>query len=231
MALILSIETASKACSVALHDKGILKHTVISFEERSAAERLTLLIEKLIKESDYKLADLKAIAVSMGPGSYTGLRIGVSTAKGLCFGLNIPLIAINSLDAIIEKSKNDFNGYVCAMLDARRMEVYTKVVNTEGMLEILPVHAEIIEEHSFKGILAEKAVYFCGEGFLKCKQVLENSPNSLFAEKEEGPVAEYVGILAYKKYMEKQFENLPDFEPFYLKEFLASTPKMKKVTT
>lgn len=167
-----------------------------------------------------------AVSVSAGPGSYTGLRIGVSTAKGLCYGYDIPLIAVDTLKII---SKNALTGItekkdvlLCPMIDARRMEVYTALYNTD--LEVIrPVSAEIISENSFAEILEEKTIYFFGNGSGKCKSIITH-PNARFLDNAV-PLAENMMQLAEHKFSQKEFVDTAYFEPFYLKEFQATTPK------
>jgi len=226
MALILSIDTSTNGCSAAIHDSGVLLSNFELFVERSSAEMLTTLIGQVLKVSGLIFEDIEALAVSKGPGSYTGLRIGVSTAKGICYAQDLPLISINSLDTMLNQV---FNGLVCPMLDARRMEVYCKVVSKEGK-EIWPTSALVIYEDTFKDLLVENRILFCGEGALKCKEVI-NHPNAFFIGNEIRPKASDMGLMAFNKFTLKDFENVSDFEPYYLKEFVGTTPsKNKKVT-
>jgi tRNA threonylcarbamoyladenosine biosynthesis protein TsaB len=226
MALILSIETSTNGCSAAIHDSGILLCNFELFAERSSAEMLTTLIKQVLEVSKLSFDDLDAVAVSKGPGSYTGLRIGVSTAKGICFAKDLPLISINSLDTMFNPL---FDGLTCPMLDARRMEVYCKVVSKKGE-ELLPTTALVINQDSFKDLLDNNQILFCGEGALKCKELINHS-NAHFVGNEIRPRAAKMGELSHKKFEASVFENVADFEPFYLKEFVGTTPsKNKKVT-
>lgn len=176
-----------------------------------------------------KMDDLAAVAVSMGPGSYTGLRIGVSTAKGLCYALDIPLIAINTLEAMANGFKASHPGdsaFFCPMIDARRMEVYTAVYNHQ-LEEILPVAARIIDAESFAGLLENQEIIFFGDGAMKCSDVLAGNPNARFSPDFLNSAKDFT-ILAYKKFSEAKFEDVAYFEPFYLKDFLVTQPKSLK---
>ncbi len=228
--MILSIDTTSTVVSVAIHKNGELIAKLNAETERSAAENLTLMIEEVLNKAQSTFQDLAAIAVAKGPGSYTGLRIGVSSAKGLCFGLDLPLISINSLD-IIKEAHLDLNAdIICAMLDARRMEVYTKIFDL-GQNTIIKETCAVIMDHSFLELFPKDAkVVFCGQGFRKCQSILEELPNAYLVEQEQAPLAEHMGFLANEKWLKKDFEDINSFEPYYLKEFMATTPKNKKTT-
>jgi tRNA threonylcarbamoyladenosine biosynthesis protein TsaB len=219
MALILNIETATTVCSVSISKDGQL----IAFKEQngdySHAENLTLFIEEVIKQSGITLKQLDAVAVSKGPGSYTGLRIGVSTAKGLCYALEKPLIAINTLEHLSLSLSLKEGELACAMIDARRMEVYCAIYDQQGK-ELMPTSAEIIDEHSFAGFLKEHKIIFVGDGAAKCKDVLSKNKNAVFVE-NIFPSAKNMIPLSEKAFQKKQFENLAYFEPFYLKDFVA----------
>lgn len=224
MAVILSLETATPVCSVALHSDGEILGTSHLFIKQSASSKLAVMIDELLKRCDVQSKSLGAVAVSAGPGSYTGLRIGVATAKGMCFTLGIPLIAVNTLESMVTKIADRYSEEVifCPMLDARRMEVYCLLTNNR--LEILaPTQAKVIDETSFSGTLENNKVVFFGNGADKCKEAIISS-NAVFL-KDIVPSAEQVGNLAYKRFMAEKFENLADFEPFYLKDFLIKKPK------
>ncbi|WP_353776815.1 tRNA (adenosine(37)-N6)-threonylcarbamoyltransferase complex dimerization subunit type 1 TsaB [Winogradskyella sp. 3972H.M.0a.05] len=222
MSLILSIETTTTNCSVSLSKNG---ETLILKEDYgqgySHAERLHVYIDDVIKESGHSLSDLDAVAVSKGPGSYTGLRIGVSAAKGLCFALNVPLISVSTLESLAHQVKES-KGYIVPMLDARRMEVYAEVFNTEYNSE-RNIEAQIIDEESFKSYLEEDKVYFIGNGVEKTKTVISHS-NANFIEGKL-PSANEMGHLAYNKYKKNDIEDVAYFEPYYLKDFVAIKPK------
>jgi tRNA threonylcarbamoyladenosine biosynthesis protein TsaB len=165
MALLLSLETSTKICSVAVHFNSDLISSTELHIEQSHASRLAPLIEATLKVAGVERSQLNAVVVSSGPGSYTGLRIGVSTAKGLCYALRIPLIAVNTLDLMAyEVSRlNNTNTLLCPMIDARRMEVYCKVTDND-LKEVLPVEARVIDENTFKDILQSNQIYFFGDG-------------------------------------------------------------------
>jgi tRNA threonylcarbamoyladenosine biosynthesis protein TsaB len=193
---------------------------------------LTTFIDDILKENDLKPSDLDGVAISMGPGSYTGLRIGVSTAKGLCFGSNIPLIAINTLQAMtkaLQENKSMLNGvknmndaYFCPMIDARRMEVYTAFFNNQTELK-REISADIIDENSYKEELSNREIVFFGDGSGKCKEILANE-NGIFLD-DVTPTAIGMIELAENKFKNEEFEDVAYFEPFYLKDFVATTPK------
>lgn len=218
MALILNIETATTNCSVSISKDG---KTVFLKEDNnknySHAESLHLFIDAVLKESSIILADIDAIAVSKGPGSYTGLRIGVSAAKGLCFALNKPLISVPTLQALAHQVKVE-DGFVVSMLDARRMEVYSSIFDSHYN-QIRDTEAEILDENSFKEYLKKGKVYFIGNGVEKTKEILTHS-NAIFIE-DKLPSANEMGLLAYNKYKISDFEDVAYFEPYYLKDFIA----------
>lgn len=227
MALILYIETSEQICSVAISDENKIIGIKESTSDRAHASALTVLINELLTENGFTINQLSAVTVSMGPGSYTGLRIGVSAAKGICYALNIPLIAINTLLALtygmlaIEKFDNNF--LFCPMVDAKRMEVYKAIYNIN--LEIIePTIAEIIDNESFNKLLLHNKVLFFGSGALKCKQVINN--NNAFFNLNIKPRAEYLLLPALNKFKNKQFEDIAYFEPFYLKDFVVSISKI-----
>lgn len=221
MSYILNIETATKNCSVALAKEGkTILCKEIAEEGYSHAERLHVFIEEIINEAGIGMKELNAIAVSQGPGSYTGLRIGVSAAKGLCYALNIPLIAVDTLQALASKVKID-KGLIVPMIDARRMEVYSAVFFTslEKKREVL---AEVITESSFEDI--EETVYFVGDCNEKCKSVLTKD-NFVFLDDIKYPSANEMSALSFDKYKKSDTVDVAYFEPYYLKDFLMTTPK------
>lgn len=222
MALILNLETATKCCSVCLAENG----KVISIKEEwsdkySHAEQINLFIEDVLKEAGHKLNDLDAIAISAGPGSYTGLRIGTSTAKGICYALGIPLISVNSLKALAAQMVVQ-GGLICPMFDARRMEVYCALYN-DKLEEIQSTDAIVIDEASFSANLQENQLYFIGPGAEKCKDVLNHS-NAVFDEQFQVSAKGMVA-LSQSKFDNEDFEDVAYFEPAYLKDFIAGTPK------
>ena len=222
MAIILNIETATKNCSVSVAKDG---ETVALKELNdggySHAEKLHEFIKDVVLEAGIELSDLKAIAVSKGPGSYTGLRIGVSAAKGLCFALNIPLISVNTLQSL-SQTISIKAGYIIPLLDARRMEVYSSVYNEkyENCREVL---AEIITENSFETYLEKDKVYFLGDGAEKCKEFIQH-PNAVFMD-DKFPSAKEMCMLSYVKYKKNDIEDVAYFEPFYLKDFVVIISK------
>ena len=224
MGLILNIETATTVCSVSLAKEGEL----ISFKEYngeySHAENLTLFIENILQQAQVSLSDINAVSVSKGPGSYTGLRIGVSTAKGLCYALNKPLIAIDTLKHLslsVSNSKLQVSGSVlfCPMIDARRMEVYCAVYDTKNNC-IKATSAEIIDENSFSDLLKDNVIYFFGDGAAKCKNILSQNKNAVFID-NIFPTAKEMITLSEQAFNNERFEDIAYFEPFYLKDFVA----------
>jgi tRNA threonylcarbamoyladenosine biosynthesis protein TsaB len=223
MSLILNIETATPVCSVALGRDGTLLVHKTSSEHNIHSEKLTVFIENIMLECGFDFNMLDAIAVSEGPGSYTGLRIGASVAKGLCYGLDKPLISIKTLQAMAYGMSihcPDENALYCPMIDARRMEVYTALYDFKGN-EIETTTAKVIDAMSFQDVLAKQKVLFAGDGMEKCKEVIK-SPNSLFLE-QFCHSSEWMIPLAEAKWKSKQFADTAYFEPFYLKEFQAWT--------
>ncbi|GAB4019701.1 tRNA (adenosine(37)-N6)-threonylcarbamoyltransferase complex dimerization subunit type 1 TsaB [Spirosoma migulaei] len=224
--LILSLDTSTANCSVALHQGGSLLGCYELFTERTSASMLTTLISDVVQQAGYELGQLDAVAVAKGPGSYTGLRIAVSTAKGLCFALDKPLLAVNTLAGMAGQVREYFPaGYtLCPMIDARRMEVYCAFYDTSG-LEIQPTSAQIIDENSFSNWLTLGPVVFFGDGAAKCRSLLGEHPNAFFPAIHIVPSARTIGQLATSVYDAGQFENLATFEPFYLKDFMTTQPK------
>ena len=221
MSYILNIETATKNCSVALAKEGkTILCKEIAEEGYSHAERLHVFIEEIIKEAGISFQDLSAIAVSQGPGSYTGLRIGVSAAKGLCFALNIPLIAVDTLQVLAAQAKVS-NGLIIPMLDARRMEVYSAIF-TSKYEKIRAVQAEIITENSFEDL--EETLYFVGDCTEKCKSVLTKE-NFIFLEEIKYPSAKEMSFLSFERYKKNNTVDVAYFEPYYLKDFMMTVSK------
>ncbi|MGR7812450.1 tRNA (adenosine(37)-N6)-threonylcarbamoyltransferase complex dimerization subunit type 1 TsaB [Lacinutrix undariae] len=224
MALILNIETTTTNCSVSLSYEGeILVLKEDNNANYSHAEWLHVFIEDIIASSDYELKDIDAVAVSKGPGSYTGLRIGVSAAKGLCFALDKPLISISTLEALAHQV-NASEGVIIPMLDARRMEVYSAIFDS-SFNEVRKIEAQILDETSFASYLAKGLVYFVGNGVEKTKTLL-TSTNAIFVD-DKLPSAREMGALAEIKYKKNDIEDVAYFEPYYLKDFIALKPKPK----
>jgi tRNA threonylcarbamoyladenosine biosynthesis protein TsaB len=224
MALILHIETATSVCSVALAEDGKLLSLKEENKANTHAEKITLFISDVLEEAGKKIQDLNAVAVSSGPGSYTGLRIGVSTAKGLCYALDKPLIAINSLKGLANSIRNSQlsidNSLLVPMIDARRMEVYCAVYDSQ-LDEIEKTAAKIIDTDSFAHLLKEKKIYFFGDGAEKCKPFFLKNNNAVFMDTVFSSAGSMIA-LAYKKFQQREFEDVGLFEPFYLKEFMDS---------
>ena len=223
--MILSIETSTKICSVALHNKGVLLAESTLYVDKSHSEKLAVLIKDLLSYADISTKELSAVAIAGGPGSYTGLRIGTSTAKGLCYALNIPLIAVNTLESMASGVANHMTeeAILCPMLDARRMEVYSLLMDAD-LNTIQATEAKIIDENSFSEELKKHKILFFGNGSPKCKPLLGGNKNAVFLD-IQSTSAVHVGKLAWAKFQKKAFEDLAYFEPEYLKEFIAIKPK------
>lgn len=221
MAYILNLETATKNCSVAVANDGqVLAFREMAEQGYSHAEKLHVFIEEVLKEANLQFKDLDAIAVGQGPGSYTGLRIGVSAAKGLAFALGIPLMAIDTL-AVLAAQANISDGLIVPVLDARRMEVYSAIFDS-GLQKIREVQAEIITEDSFADL--EGTVYFVGDCLDKCKTVLNRS-NFVFLDEVIYPSAKEMATLSNFKYKKNDSVDVAYFEPFYLKDFMVTSKK------
>ncbi len=219
MAYILAIETTTKNCSVAIfQNQNLLALEELYSDNYSHAEKLTLFVSNVLKKTDISIKKLSAIACSKGPGSYTGLRIGVSVAKGLCYALDIPLISIPTLKAMaygISRTK-DFE-LLCPMIDARRMEVFSAIYNKKN-IEVRKVQADIVDSQTYKEYFSQKVLFF-GDGAIKCKSVINDS-NAYFLDHIH-PSAKDLGFLAFNSFIEKKFEDIAYFEPYYLKDFVA----------
>ena len=231
MAAILIIETSTEVCSVALSVNGDLIDLTESKEGQNHARLVTVFAEELLHRNNIKPSELLAVAVSKGPGSYTGLRIGVSTAKGICFALRIPLIAIGTLEAMTRYVLNNRNllnipedkpTLFCPMIDARRMEVFSMLFSENGSI-LKPITAEIVDETFLSEELTQNKVVFFGNGSDKCKQMLKPD-NALFISQLDAS-AKYMCELVWESYINNQFENVAYFEPFYLKDFVATVSK------
>ena len=221
MIYILNIETATKNCSVSLAKNGeTILCKEIAEQGYSHAEKLHVFIEEILKEIGVSTHDLKAIAVSKGPGSYTGLRIGVSAAKGLCYALGIPLISIDTLQVLAKQVVVE-NGLIVPMIDARRMEVYSAVFDTNHK-KIMEVQAEILTEESYAEIT--ETIYFIGDCQENCKTVLVKN-NFHFISEITFPSANEMSFLSYEKFTKNDFEDVAYFEPFYLKDFMIAKSK------
>jgi tRNA threonylcarbamoyladenosine biosynthesis protein TsaB len=233
MTYVLYIETSGEICSVALSDGDVLINSLENEETQAHAAILTKQIEEVLRISNIGIKDLAAIAVSKGPGSYTGLRIGVSTAKGICFAQNIPLIAVNTLESIargiLETEMNNLeylgftdSDYLCIMTDARRMEVYTALFDAKGKT-ISETSATIIDETMHSSILKNHKVFFAGSGSEKASTIIK-LPNAIFLYGFKAHATGMISI-AFQSFQNKKFENTGYFEPYYLKDFIATKPK------
>lgn len=228
MSLILQIETATTSCSVALVQNGQLLAVQERDERNIHAEAITLFIENVCTSAGKTYRDLDAVAVSSGPGSYTGLRIGVSTAKGLCFALDKPLIAVSTLkamaDGLAQRLQNQPTPglLLCPMIDARRMEVFTAIFDADGN-QVMPTEAKIIDNESYAELLDKHEILFFGDGAGKCRETLTH-PNARFAD---GFVNSAVHLTAQAaaKFNGADFEDVAYFEPYYLKDFVAGKKK------
>lgn len=231
MITILNIETSGTSCSVSLS----INDKVISLKETNAgkshASLLTPFIDEVLKNANISFQELNAVSVSKGPGSYTGLRIGVSTAKGIAYALELPVIGINSLKILTYgfiQNYPEYNGnddiLFCPMIDARRMEVYTSLF-TSSLKPVTQITAEIINENTFNSFLSGKKIIFFGDGAPKGKSIITDS-NAQFIE-FTNLSAKYMNTLSLQAFKEQKFENTAYFEPFYLKDFIAGIPKKK----
>ena len=232
MALILCIETGTDICSVGISRDGELISLRESNEGRDHAKRVAVFVDELLRENDIRPCDLDAIAVGKGPGSYTGLRIGVSFAKGLCYGLNKPLIAVGSLNALTAVAREDYEAGIvdvenwdsatlCPMVDARRMEVYTRLYTVAGE-PLSDVMAEVVDETTFADVRRDKQLVIFGNGAAKCCEAM---PDATFVE--VAPSARGLARLAERRLQAGLTEDIAYFEPFYLKDFVVIPSKKK----
>ncbi|MFA5639181.1 MAG: tRNA (adenosine(37)-N6)-threonylcarbamoyltransferase complex dimerization subunit type 1 TsaB [Bacteroidales bacterium] len=226
MCYLLCIETSTEVCSVALAKENQLVAVKENHQGNTHAEQLMPFVDSIVNEAGINVKQLDAVAVSEGPGSYTGLRIGVSTAKGLCYVLNKPLISVSTLQSMAWGARKNYSGdyFYCPMIDARRMEVYCAVYDSQ--LQIVDaIQNKIIYADAFGSILDKQKIVFSGNAVEKCKNILALHHHSIFSETKTS--AAYMLELAYQKYIHHNFENLAYFEPFYLKEFVAGKPHVK----
>jgi len=227
MATILHIETSTEVCSVAVSQDGLCVFEREDREGPNHAVKSGIFIDEALSHIDSQLLTLDAVAVSGGPGSYTGLRIGVSTAKGVCFGRDAQLISVPTLEVLCvpvllqEKVKED-NALLCPMLDARRMEVYAALFD-RSLREVRPTQADIVDGDTYRAFLDERLVYFFGNGAAKCVEVIDH-PNARFIEGVV-PLARWMFPLAERRFFDQKFEDVAYFEPFYLKDFVAKAAR------
>ncbi len=221
MNYILNIDTATETAHISIAANGTLLYKLVNEIQKDHAAFVQPAIEQALKDTGLNFADIKAVAVTAGPGSYTGIRVGMASAKGICYALNKPFIAVNTL-AVMAKAAtlqmSDENILYCPMIDARRMEVFTAVYNI-ALQEVMPPCALILDENSFAGYLQHNTLLFTGNGAAKWKPVINNA-NALFLQLEQLPVA--FAALSYQYYSNKSFANLAYTDPFYIKEFKAN---------
>lgn len=221
MSLILNIDTALDAASVCLaNDEEILQLT-INENPKDQGGWLHLTIAEMLRQSGHRPNQLHAVAVSIGPGSYTGLRVGLAAAKGICYALNIPLIAVNTLELMAFAVKEEATDLICPMIDARRMEVFTAVYD-KSMQEKISARALIIDETSFAGALSSSPILFCGNGSKKLQLLITNS-NAAFSDNHSN--ASHLAVLSWNRFRKKQFADLAYTEPLYIKEFYSPARK------
>ncbi|MCF8331492.1 MAG: tRNA (adenosine(37)-N6)-threonylcarbamoyltransferase complex dimerization subunit type 1 TsaB [Bacteroidales bacterium] len=228
MAIILNIETSTRICSVAVAEGDKILASRHQSDTQEHARILHPFIEEVIEEAGIKYQNLDAVAVSEGPGSYTGLRIGVSTAKGLCYARNLPLVSVSTLKAMALHAISEINkknALYAPMIDARRMEVYLAVFDAFGTMK-KKINAEIVDQDSLKEFYSLKRVYYFGDGAEKCQKVFDEKLN-MKLHKGGLPSAEFMNVIAQEKFSGKQFVDLAYFEPFYLKDFIAAKPRVK----
>ncbi len=219
MSYILHIETSTKKCSVALAKDGKLVHSVhISDGSFNHAEKLHLFIEEVLEKSEIKLKDIAAIAISKGPGSYTGLRIGVSTAKGLCYALEIPLLSVSTLETLARQLNVGDNEWIAPMIDARRMEVFTQLFDKDFNAKNAP-NALIVDSTAFDAY--NNTIHILGDGAEKCMEILQDK-RFIFHIENKYPSAEQMIEIAHEKFLRKDFEDVAYFEPYYLKDFMLN---------
>ena len=231
MALLLNLESSTEVCSVSLAENGQLVDFIESDEGQNHARLLSVFAEDLMSRNGLLFSQLKAVSISKGPGSYTGLRIGVSLAKGICFANQIPLIAISPLKSMSAHVSSNLEQYAiqpasdllfCPMIDARRMEVYTAIYDRDNR-EVEPVAAKIVDSSTFQPYLEKHSIVFFGNGAAKCKSRIDHR-NALFIS-DIKTSAQFMCALAQKAYENNEFEDVAYFEPFYLKDFIAGIPK------
>lgn len=227
MSCILNIETSTDVCSVAISDNGQMIFNKEDHSGPNHAVKLGVYVDEALSFIDAHGISLEAVAVSCGPGSYTGLRIGVSMAKGICYGRDVKLISIPTLElmavpVLLGEHPAEEDALIVPMLDARRMEVYAKVMD-RALKEVRPIQADIVDAETYKEYLDRGTVYFFGNGAEKCMEVI-NHPNARLVKGIE-PLAKNMAPLAEKRFVEGKFEDVAYFVPFYLKDFVAKMPK------
>lgn len=230
MSIILNIETATPVCSIALSDNNQILALRETSEKNSHSQVVAVFIDEMLKDCGLKPADLDAVAVSKGPGSYTGLRIGVSTAKGICYALGKPLISVGTLKAMALGMAQKFNNpgnlpvLFAPMIDARRMEVYTALYD-QNLMVVKEVYAAIVDNDTFSDLIGSHIICFAGDGAEKCRETL-NHPNFRLLDDFTASAA-YMKDFSAEKFNAGQFEDTAYFEPYYLKDFVAGPPRVK----
>lgn len=227
MSCILHIETSTSVCSVAVSQDGACIFEKADRSGHNHAERLGSFVDEALSFTDNHAIPFDAVAVSCGPGSYTGLRIGVSMAKGVCYGRDLKLIAVPTLQLLcvpllLRETIKEENALLCPMIDARRMEVYSQVFD-RALHEVRPIQADVVEADTYNEYLDKGPVYFFGDGAMKCKDTITH-PNAHFIPGIE-PLAKYMMPLAEKRMMDGKYEDVAYFVPFYLKNFVAKMPR------
>ncbi len=225
MSLILNIDTTTNVCSVAVANKGKLIDVIETTDDKNHSHVLTVFIEKIFNKNKLNIQDLSAVAISEGPGSYTGLRIGTSVAKGICYANNIPLISIDTLQALaynVKKTADYNNGLICPMIDARRLEVYFSIFDKK-LVKLTKTESKIINNDSFNNELKNNKITFCGNGSQKCKEYIK-SENAVFFNNVITSAKNMVE-LSYNKLINNEFVDVAYFTPFYLKSFIAIKSK------
>ncbi len=221
MSLILNIDTALDAASVCLAKGKEVVQLSFNENQKDHAAWIHSAVAAMLKENNYTITQLEAVAVSIGPGSYTGLRVGLSAAKGLCFALNIPLIAVGTLEIMAYAVREEAANLICPMIDARRMEVFTAIYD-KSLTSITPAHALIIDETSFASILSSNKIIFCGNGSKKLQSLIK-TPHAEFSGTSHN--ASHLSVLALNRFRNKEFANLAYAEPLYIKEFYSPDRK------
>jgi tRNA threonylcarbamoyladenosine biosynthesis protein TsaB len=223
MALILNIDTATEQAGICLSKDGDVLAMAVNPEQKDHASWLHPAIEKLMHDTGHRMKDLQAVAVTAGPGSYTGLRVGMAAAKGFCYALDIPLIAENTLKVMALAAREQLapDGLLCPMIDARRMEVFTAVYKND-LEELMPPVAMVVDEHAFEEYLSGRHMSFFGGGSYKCKPII-TAPSAAFIEIKYQPG--YLGILSFLRYLQREFTGLAYSEPAYTKEYYTHTRK------
>ncbi len=227
MSCILNIETSTSVCSIAVSEDGACIFEKEDHSGPNHAERLGSFVDEALSFVDNHAIPLDAVAVSCGPGSYTGLRIGVSMAKGICYGRGVKLIGVPTLEllcvpVLLREMVEEDDALLCPMLDARRMEVYAQLFD-RALHEVRPIHADVVEADTYQEWLDKRPVYFFGDGAMKCRDVIQH-PNAHFLPDIE-PLAKNMFPLAEKRIALEQFEDVAYFVPFYLKNFVAKLPR------